>query len=118
MQIWTKLILTLSVFCLSGCLSYSAERGIVEQTIASPILLEQIEPGVTTTNWLVDQFGQPQAVRSTGEATQVWQYENVTRSATSVRALPLLAIDLSSADKVTYNFEIADELIVKYWQEN
>ena len=109
---------TCAVICasaLSGCISYTSETGNVRQSIPDSGTLNEVQLGQTTTAWLLEQFGQPQAVRRPSETSAVWQYENVARSERSIRALPLLAIEMSAEEVTAFNFEIENEYIVRYW---
>ena len=102
---------------IPGCLSYKADSGLVHQPVPNEGVLAQIELGSTTTAWLVEQFGQPQAVRRPSEQLAIWQYENVSQSSKQVRVLPLLAIDLKNSHKTVFNFQIENTYVVKYWKE-
>ena len=107
----------LTLFILSGCISYQAETNTVHRAIQEEGLLTQIELGATTTAWLLDQFGAPQAVRRPNQNTAVWQYENVAHTKRAMRALPLIAITLEDSAATVYNFEVENDFIVKYWKD-
>ncbi len=104
-------------FFLSGCISYKAETNTVNRAIHEEGLLTQIELGTTTTAWLLEKFGAPQAVRRPGPSTAEWQYENVAHTRKAVRALPLFAITLEDSEATTYSFEVENDFIVKYWKD-
>ena len=117
-RLTTSLVISFLVLITSGCISYKSERGTVNHAIPQAGVLSQIELGATTTDWLLKQFGHPQAVRRPNEQTAVWQYENVASSTTRVQALPLFAVELKDVEKTVYNFEVENSYIVRYWHEN
>jgi hypothetical protein len=94
--------------------SYHSERDVVYSDLPSPHLVDAVEPGTTTTQWLVRHFGEPSTVTSERDQT-VWQYHRVTESAKKFRALPLLAVNLRDQHRVSYNFAIEDERVARYW---
>ncbi len=102
---------------LGGCISYKAETNTVNRAIHEEGLLTQIELGTTTTAWLLEKFGAPQAVRRPDPSTAVWQYENVAHTRKAMRALPLFAITLEDSEATTYSFEVENDFIVKYWKD-
>ena len=105
-------------FMLSGCISYKSETNALSQAIVEDSVLREIELGKTTTDWLLEKFGAPQAVRRPAHSISVWQYENVLSSKKSMRALPLIAITLEDSVATVYNFEVENNFVVKYWKDN
>ena len=110
--------LTLLMACvgLAGCISYKSTQDLGASDVRNPADLQYIELGETSTAWLISHFGHPQAVHPR-ERGKLWQYENIQRTRTQVRALPLLAIELENYDRTLYNFEIEQDRIVKFWSE-
>lgn len=103
---------------LTGCVSYKSEKQTSDADIPDLSFLNQITLGETRTGWLIEQFGHPSAVRRPNEDAAVWQYENVTRSSTQVRALPLFAVELKNLSRTIYNFEIENDYVVRYWKDD
>ncbi len=114
---WMRTALITSCLVLGGCVSYHSERDRVDADIPDLSALQQITPGETTTDWLVAHFGQPSAVRRPSDAIAVWQYQNVSRSTTRVRALPLFAVELEDQSRTVYHFEIENNYVVRFWQD-
>ncbi len=114
---WMRTALFLSCLALAGCVSYQSERERVDADIPDMSALQQITLGETTTDWLVAQFGQPSAVRRPSDAIAIWQYQNVSRSTTRVRALPLFAVELKDQSRTVYHFEIENDYVVRYWKD-
>lgn len=111
-------LLSLLLLSLSGCISYKSERNTLTQAIPAESVLAEVQLGTTTSDWLLEQLGPPQAVRRPDHDTYIWQYENVATSRKAIRALPLLAITLEDSHATVYNFEVENNYIVKYWKDN
>ena len=100
---------------LSGCVSYTANQDSVRVDVPSDQFLQQVTLGETTTDWLVQQLGQPTAVRQPGQHQSVWQYENVLSKTTKVRAFPLFALNMTHQHRTLYNFAVENNYVVRYW---
>lgn len=103
---------------IAGCISYQSERERVDADIPDTAALAAITLGETTADWLVEQFGHPSAVRRPSATVAIWQYENVKRSTTRMRALPLFAVELSDTDRTVYHFEVENDFIVRFWKDS
>ncbi len=115
---WTRAVSILALSLgLSGCISYQSEQERIDADIPDMEHLQEITLGQTTSEWLLEQFGPPSAVRRPSETVAVWQYENVERSTTRVRALPLFAVELKDLNRTMYLFEIENDYIVRYWKD-
>ena len=110
-------LLALPSLLLSGCISYQAEQGAISKAVHDTGVLQQVELGKTTTDWLIAQFGQPQAVRRPSSAIAIWQYENVHKHSRKVRALPLLSIHLTEEEREIFNFEVENDFVVRFWRD-
>ena len=107
-----------STLLIAGCVSYKSSQEAVSADIPDMSFLALISLGDTHTDWLIEQFGKPSAVRRPNDLTAVWQYENVTRSTRQIRATPLLAIETKSTARTIYSFEVENGFIVRYWKES
>ena len=103
---------------ITGCVSYKSSQAAVTADIPDTSYLEEISLGETRTDWLIEQFGKPSAVRRPDHHSSVWQYENLTRSTRQLRAMPLLAIETRSTARTVYSFEVENGFIVRYWKES
>ena len=116
---WTRAVCILATsLSLSGCISYQSQRERIDADIPDMRFLQEITLGETTSDWLLNQFGQPSVVRRPSDTVAVWQYENVERSMTRVRALPLFAVERNDLNRTAYLFEIENDYIVRYWQDD
>ncbi len=114
-----KLVLVMaSAVFLSGCISYESHRESATGPAPNASLLAMIELGETPTAWLLEQFGDPDAVRRPADDTRIWQYETLSNQTTRVRAFPLFSVKMSDEVRQVYNFEIENDRVVKYWQES
>ena len=107
-----------STLLIAGCVSYKSSQEAASADIPDMSFLALISFGDTHTDWLIEQFGKPSAVRRPNDLTAVWQYENVTRSTRQIRATPLLAIETKSTARTIYSFEVENGFIVRYWKES
>lgn len=107
-----------STLFIAGCVTYKSSQEAVTADIPDVSFLAQISFGETRTDWLIEQFGKPSAVRRPDDHTAVWQYENVTRATRQIRAMPLLAIETKSTARTIYSFEVENGFIVRYWKES
>lgn len=104
------------ILLLGGCISYSAHQLAPEGPFPSTTVLSLIEPGVTDSDWLIQQFGYPASVTQTVIGTEQWQYQTTFNRSTHVRAFPLLAVDLAKSEVKVYHFELVDDRVTRFWQ--
>ena len=110
-------LLIASVFALSACVSYSSDKAHVHMSVPSDTPLTQIQPGESTTNWLIDTLGEPDAIRPGEAGSTVWQYENIHSEHKRLIAFPLISIKREHLQRTVYHFAIQDERIQRYWKE-
>ena len=114
------LLLTLMVLLagtfLSGCM-INHRSHISDSSYNHPIssvLLDSIEPGVTTKDWVIDNFGEPDREKHLKDGEEVLIYEN-TRHKSSDFSLFLLIDSHSSEDiKEVLSFKIKDGKVESY----
>ena len=111
-------VLVATMLLLSACVSYSSNKENIDLSVPSENALLAIEPGMTSANWLLDNLGEPDVVRRPDSHTQIWQYENVRVHSTRLRAFPLIAIKSETHKRTTFNFEVANNQIVRYWKDS
>ncbi|NKC01133.1 MAG: hypothetical protein GKR90_21920 [Pseudomonadales bacterium] len=109
-------IFSLTLF-MTACVSYEASRNSASGSFADRAILDRIVPGETTSSWLIQQTGEPDTIQQTSLDVEVWQYSSVTQSTTRVRALPLVAVQLSDQTRTVFHFEIKDEVVTQFWRE-
>ncbi len=101
---------------LAGCISYETRHESKAVRLPDPALLDRVQLGETTTAWLLEHLGNPDAVRVLpSDGLRVWLYENVDQASTRLRAFPLFSFSLSDEVRTTYHFEIENDRIVKVW---
>jgi len=111
-------IVILGCALLSGCIHYRADKEIVTADIADPDRLGQIELGSTSSQWLVDHFGEPNRIDEVTEDESVWRYTNSTRDRKKFHALVLLSVEVNHEALTRYNFAIVNDRIERYWLEH
>ena len=101
---------------LSGCM-INHRSHLSDSSYNHPIsrlLLDSIEPGVTTKDWVIDTFGKPDREKNLQDGEEILIYEN-TRHKSSDFSLFLLIDSHSSEDiKEVLSFKIKDGIVESY----
>ncbi|MHC4425318.1 MAG: hypothetical protein ACYSYV_04380 [Planctomycetota bacterium] len=80
--------------------------------------LEQVEPGQTTKDELVERFGEPTEQLLTDEGTEILRYKCVrTKDNQFVLFPPPIVITDDEAVEHTVAFELRDGIVQRYWKE-
>ena len=106
-------------FCtglMGGCISYSSSQLAPEDLSPNQSTLTQVQRGITDTAWLIEHFGYPASILTTGPDTEQWQYHSHVDHTTEVRAFPLLAVNLARTEVKVYHFEIVGDKVARHWQ--
>ena len=81
----------------------------------SKVQLDSVEPGVTTKEWVIENFGEPDRERYLSGGKEVMVYEN-TKHKSSHFSLFLLFDSHTSEDiKETVSFKVKDGIVDSYW---
>lgn len=110
--------LVCTTLLLSGCISYRQVANAGHNHLPTPAQLEQIQPGITSSDWLITHLGHPDAIQSDGITSALWQYQATSQRGRHFRALPLLAIELNTIQRVVHNFEVEGGMVVRHWRES
>ena len=77
--------------------------------------LDRVEPGVTTKEWVIDNFGDPDREKHLQDGEDVMIYEN-TRHKSSHFSIFLIFNSHTSEDiKESVSFKIKDGIVKSYW---
>lgn len=79
--------------------------------------LDQIEPGVTTKDWVLDTFGPPTRVRQFKDGSEIIRYERGERTDYEFSLFLIFSTKSSDVKKETLSFEIKDGIVQKYWMD-
>ena len=106
----TSAIVCALTFLVAACVSYQADNHHPYSEY------QHVEPGVTTSAWLENNFGQPDHIEQTSAGTQVWQYEEQRREKTDVSLFILFDFSSVSTVSNSYFFELQDDVVLKSWR--
>lgn len=116
--LWT-VVTAGALLVLPGCLVVSGKHIDETGVKLSGSTLMQVEPGVTTGDWLMASLGEPteKSVVDESGRTEIWKY-TYTRTRSSGGAVFLIFAGGSEerTSSVTY-FELVDGYVTRYWSE-
>lgn len=114
------LAVALCIFCLTGCLITSSKQVKETGTPVSSTTLRQVEPGVTTKDWLLATLGPPTSRKCVEDQGNVeilaYQHEVVKTSRGKVFLLFSGSSNTVEAQKTF--FEVTDGVVTRYWTES
>lgn len=77
--------------------------------------LNRVEPGVTTREWVIDNFGEPKREEHLQNGEEVLVYENVKHTCNSFSLFLLFSSHTSENTIETVSFKIKDGIVKSYW---
>ena len=100
---------------LTGCMiSHRAHTSDSSDYAISKSLLDSVEPGITTKDWVIDNFGEPDRERHMKDGEEVLIYED-TKHKSSHFSLFLIFNSHTSEDiKEVISFRIKDGVVKSY----
>jgi hypothetical protein len=79
--------------------------------------VDNIVPGKTTKTWLIENLGEPEAISSHKNGSEIFTYRIVEKKLERVRIFILFKYEtLNETDKHIF-VHLADGLVVKYWRD-
>ncbi len=110
------LMFMLSGIFLTGCMinhrSHTSDTSS-GQAISSA-QLDSIEPGVTTKDWVINKFGEPDRVRHLQDGEETLIYENTRRKSSHFSLFLIFSSHRSEDIKETVSFIIKDGIVKSY----
>jgi len=110
------IIAFLCVF-LSGCLISHRSH----TTTSSPYYsmskskLDNVEPDVTTKDWVIDTFGEPTREKQLQDGEEILIYENKEKTSHSFSILFIFSTHSSDEQKERLSFRVKDGVVKSYW---
>lgn len=102
---------------LSGCL-YAGGRTVREHgPQISPEVVAMLEPGETSSEWLVATFGEPQARTRLADGREILRYDTEVRTTEGSYVLMLVASSSNTIERTCWWFELCDDRICRVWGE-
>jgi outer membrane protein assembly factor BamE (lipoprotein component of BamABCDE complex) len=102
---------------LSGCLISGSSHSKQTGAYVSPSTFNQVEPGVTTEEWVLASFGQPTSRSQISDGSEIlkWAYTQTKSGSGSVF---LLYGGSNSSEKQGAAFvQIRDGVVIKAWRD-
>ena len=107
-------VLVISIL-LSGCMVCQKDE---HYTGVEDKMLDEIECGQTTRDWLVDTFGEPTEQLTTDEGTEILRYRCVRKKDNQfVMFPPPIVITDDKQIEHFMAFEVKDGIVQRYWKE-
>jgi hypothetical protein len=108
------------LFVLTGCLVSGSNQVKESGTAVSSSTLQNVEPGVTTRDWLLATLGPPTSRSTVADQGNVeilsYKHEVVRTSRGSV--FLLFSGSSNTTDTQQTFFELADGVVTRYWSES
>lgn len=105
----------LSLAALSGCLASGSSSTTVSGRYVGPETMRQIEPGVTTREWVQATLGEPTSRATLADGTEIWKWEHRSVSKSSGSVL-LIASGSNRHEQVGAAFvEMKNGVVTRSW---
>ena len=119
------LVLVLAVtflICGFGCITVvSHESHRTLKTAGKPIsdeVLGQIQPGVTTKEWVLAALGAPTNEVKLNDGVEILEYEYGRETRTSFEFLFLIDSETSKETREEVHLELKDGIVQRYWRDD
>ncbi len=118
-QVTVALMALTGAAALGGCLVMSKNQVSETGTRISEGTLAQVEPGHTSTDWLLAAIGEPTARTPVGEdgMTEIWRYDHVRREDSSGAVFLIFGGTTRRSESRRVFFEVTDGRVQRTWQE-
>ena len=111
----TLFMILLSGSLLTGCMiSHRSHSDSSSDYSMSRTQLKSVEPGVTTREWVIDNFGEPDRERHLQEGKEILVYENTKHKSSHFSMFLLLNSHTSEDIKEIVWFKIKDGIVESY----
>ena len=107
-----KPLLTATITCvLAACVSYQSDTGPKTNSY------QHVVPGQTTSGWLHQHLGPPDAIDRTSNGSEMWRYDDVRTEETEVSLFILFDFSNTSRHTESYYYEVLDGVVINSWRE-
>ena len=115
----TDLAIAVCLFALTGCLVTSSKQVKESGTEVSSSTLRQVEPGVTTKDWLLATLGPPTSRSCVADHSnmEILAYKHEVVKTSRGKVFLLFSGSSNTVDKRETFFEVTDGVVSKYWTE-
>ncbi|HEV7299289.1 MAG TPA: outer membrane protein assembly factor BamE [Tepidisphaeraceae bacterium] len=113
---FVTLTLGVGVLVSGGCLVGGSSNIQREGKYVSSATLQQIEPGTTSSAWVMAVLGEPTQRLSVEGSNEIWKYAYTeTKRSSAYVFLIFGGSDVKSTDSAAY-FEMKDGVVLRKWQ--
>ena len=109
-------VIMLTGILLTGCMvnhrSHTSDSSN-NHTIAK-VMLDSIEPGVTTKDWVTDTFGEPDREKHLKDGEEILIYENTKHQSSHFSLFLIFSSHTSEDIKETITFKLKDGVVESY----
>ena len=108
-----------SAVLLPGCLITSGNSTEEYGTRITGSTLSQVEPGVTSEDWLKATLGSPHACTPVDDqpGTKIYRYDHTVEKSSGGTIFLLFAGGSTSEKTTSMYFETRDGVVTRYWRE-
>jgi hypothetical protein len=108
------------IFALTGCLVTSSRQVKESGTAVSSSTLRNVEPGVTTKDWLLATLGPPTSHTSVADQgdVEILSYSHEVVRTSRGKVFLLFSGSSNSTDTQRTFFELTDGVVTRYWTES
>ena len=109
------LMALLTCTLLTGCMiSHRSHSDSSSSYSISKKQLESVEPGITTKEWIIDTFGEPDRERHLKKGKETLVYENTKHKSSDFSIFLLFDSHTSESVKEIVSFKIKDGIVESY----
>lgn len=102
----------------SGCIIAVSNRATRSGTVVPQSIRDQIVPGETTKDWVIETLGTPTSAYERSDGTEVLKYKSSRMVKARVAILLLLAVSDTEEEECVVTFEIRDGIVQQFeWQK-
>jgi len=76
---------------------------------------DKIVIGSTSSEWIVDTFGEPDSRLTRDDGGELWKYENRGNRDVRFFMFPIIDVDVKTDQRETLSISIQDEVVIDYW---
>lgn len=106
----------LSIGTLSGCLINSSSNEVFTGTQISNATFSQVEPGVTTRQWVMGTFGEPTTRTTLEDGSEIWKWMYSKVKSSSGSLLFVFGGSSTTSSGGSAYVQMKDGLVTKAWR--
>ena len=103
---------------LQGCMISHRSHESSDRSSDCAVSVEKlnlVEPGVTTKEWVIDNFGEPDKEKYLQDGEEILVYENTKHKSSNLSIFLIFNSHTSEDIKESISFKIRDGIVKSYW---